>query len=77
MKFLGGIALAALMSVPANAQTLRYATIGAPSLDVQMGTATLASTISQHMFETLYAFDAANAPQAGLFPTTARPLSSA
>ena len=63
-KFLGGIALAALMSVPAYAQTLRYATIGEPpSLDVQMGTATLASTISQHMFETLYAFDAANAPQ--------------
>src|SRR6056297_3404089 len=63
-KYLGGIALAALMSVPAYAQTLRYATIGEPpSLDLQMGTATLASTISQHMFETLYAFDAANAPQ--------------
>lgn len=63
-KYLGGIALAGLMSVPAYAQTLRYATIGEPpSLDLQMGTATLASTISQHMFETLYAFDAANAPQ--------------
>ena len=63
-KYLGGIALAALMSVPAYAETLRYATIGEPpSLDSQMGTATLASTISQHMFETLYAFDAANAPQ--------------
>ncbi len=63
-KYLGGIALAALMSVPAYAQTLRYATIGEPpSLDLQMGTATLASTISQHMFETLYAFDASNAPQ--------------
>ncbi len=63
-KLLGGIALAALMAAPVSAQTLRYATIGEPpSLDVQMGTATLASTISQHMFETLYAFDAAYAPQ--------------
>jgi peptide/nickel transport system substrate-binding protein len=63
-KLLGGIALAALMAAPVSAQTLRYATIGEPpSLDVQMGTATLASTISQHMFETLYAFDAAAAPQ--------------
>ncbi len=63
-KLLGGIALAALMAAPVSAQTLRYATIGEPpSLDSQMGTATLASTISQHMFETLYAFDAAFAPQ--------------
>ncbi|MDF0601210.1 ABC transporter substrate-binding protein [Psychromarinibacter sp. C21-152] len=63
-KLIGGLALSALMAVPVSAQTLRYATIGEPpSLDVQMGTATLASTISQHMFETLYAFDAANAPQ--------------
>lgn len=63
-KLIGGIALSALMAVPVSAQTLRYATIGEPpSLDVQMGTATLASTISQHMFETLYAFDSANAPQ--------------
>ncbi|MCR8722726.1 ABC transporter substrate-binding protein [Frigidibacter sp. ROC022] len=59
-----GLALAALTSAPVSAQTLRYATIGEPpSLDAQMGTATLASTISQHMFETLYAFDSANAPQ--------------
>ncbi len=38
---------------------LRYATIGEPpSLDVQMGTATIAITIGEHIFETLYAFDA-------------------
>ena len=49
---------------PASAQTLRYATIGEPpSLDVQMGTATLATTIAQHMFETLYAFDSTFEPQ--------------
>ena len=49
---------------PALAQTLRYATIGEPpSLDVQMGTATLATTIAQHMFETLYAFDSQSEPQ--------------
>lgn len=52
------------LGAPAAAVTLRYATIGEPpSLDVQMGTATLATTISQHMFETLYAFDAAFEPQ--------------
>lgn len=59
-----GVALSTLMAMPISAQTLRYATIGEPpSLDVQMGTATLASTIAQHMFEPLYAFDSANAPQ--------------
>lgn len=49
----------------AQAETvLRYATIGEPpSLDVQVGTATIASTIGQHMFETLYAFDESYAPQ--------------
>lgn len=48
----------------ASADTLRYATIGEPpSLDVQMGTATIASTIGQHMFETLYAFDSSYNPQ--------------
>lgn len=48
-----------------SAETLlRYATIGEPpSLDVQVGTATISSTISQHMFETLYAFDSTFAPQ--------------
>lgn len=48
----------------ANAETLRYATIGEPpSLDVQMGTATIAATIGQHIFETLYAFDSTYNPQ--------------
>ena len=57
-------AVATFASGLAQAQTLRYATIGEPpSLDVQMGTATLATTIAQHMFETLYAFDEAGAPQ--------------
>jgi peptide/nickel transport system substrate-binding protein len=42
----------------------RYATIGEPpSLDIQVGTATIASTIGQHMFETLYAFDSKYVPQ--------------
>lgn len=61
---LGGVALAAALALPAMAQTLRYATVSEPpSLDIQMGTATLASTIGQHMFETLYAFDSAARPQ--------------
>jgi peptide/nickel transport system substrate-binding protein len=43
---------------------LRYATIGEPpSLDVQMTTATIVGTISEHMFETLYAFDSKYQPQ--------------
>lgn len=52
-------------SAQASAETvLRYATIGEPpSLDVQVGTATISSTISQHMFETLYAFDSTFTPQ--------------
>lgn len=58
---------AAVMLVPhANADggTLRYATIGEPpALDVQMTTATIAITIGEHIFETLYAFDAAYNPQ--------------
>ncbi|MBD3678530.1 MAG: ABC transporter substrate-binding protein [Rhodobacteraceae bacterium] len=63
-KFLVGMTALALLATPVSAQTLRYATIGEPpSLDLQMGTATLASTISQNMFETLYAFDETNAPQ--------------
>lgn len=63
-RILCGIALASLMSPPLLAETFRYATIGEPpSLDAQMGTATLVSTISQHMFETLYAFDTAKAAQ--------------
>src|SRR5690606_2233137 len=67
MKFgriLGGVAFAALLASPITAQTLRYATVSEPpSLDIQMGTATLASTIGQHVFETLYAFDASAKPQ--------------
>ena len=47
-----------------GAGILRYATIGEPpSLDVQMGTATIAGTIGNHMFETLYAFDSQYKPQ--------------
>jgi len=54
-----------LASAGANAETiLRYATIGEPpSLDIQVGTATISSTISNHMFETLYAFDSTFTPQ--------------
>ncbi len=66
-KIIGGAVFAAVTAFAASAMaegTLRYATIGEPpSLDVQVGTASLASTISQHMFETLYAFDAAYDPQ--------------
>ena len=67
MKFrriLGGLAFAALLATPLSAQTLRYATVSEPpSLDLQIGTATLASTIGQHMFEMLYAFDSSFSPQ--------------
>ena len=58
-------AAAIAVSGQAFAETvLRYATISEPpSLDVQVGTATIASTISMHMFETLYAFDAGFEPQ--------------
>lgn len=63
-RYLSGVAAVALLAAPLSAQTLRYATIGEPpSLDLQMGTATLASTIAQNMFETLYAFDSTKAPQ--------------
>ncbi|MGQ7846397.1 ABC transporter substrate-binding protein [Granulosicoccus sp. 3-233] len=63
-RLLCGAALVAVMPPPLLADTFRYATIGEPpSLDAQMGTATLVSTIAQHMFEPLYAFDAAKAPQ--------------
>ena len=67
-NLLGGAALALLAGLApitsASADTLRYATIGEPpSLDVHMGTATIAATIGQHMFETLYAFDSTYEPQ--------------
>ncbi len=59
------IAAAMAFAGPAYAETiLRYATISEPpSLDVQVGTASIASTISMHMLETLYAFDAGFEPQ--------------
>ena len=61
---LAAVSIGALAAGDAGAATLRYATIGEPpSLDVQMGTATLATTIGQNMFETLYAFDSSGAPQ--------------
>ena len=42
---------------------LRYATVGEPpSLDQQVVTSDLATTIAHHMFEGLYTFNAANAP---------------
>src|SRR5215218_9679376 len=53
-----------LSSQAMAAGILRYATIGEPpSLDVQMGTATIAGTIGNHMFETLYTFDTKYRPQ--------------
>ena len=57
--------LSVMLSTQAMAAgTLRYATIGEPpSLDVHVGTATIAATIGQHMFETLYAFDSKYEPQ--------------
>ena len=43
--------------------TLRYATVGEPpSLDQQVVTSDLATTIAHHMFEGLYTFNANNAP---------------
>lgn len=55
------------MSVAAGAAhadgMLRYATVGEPpSLDQQVVTSDLATTIAHHMFEGLYTFNAANAP---------------
>ncbi len=61
------VAICAAMAPGARAETLHYAIIGEPpSLDMQMGTATLATTIGQHVFETLYAFDSETAPHPGL-----------
>lgn len=57
--------VAAAMCLPATAQghVLRYATIGEPpSLDQQVITSDLATTIAQHLFEGLYTFDASYAP---------------
>lgn len=43
--------------------TFRYATVGEPpTLDQQVVTSDLATTIAQHVFEGLYTFDASNSP---------------
>ena len=58
-----GLALMALSGTAWAEGTLRYATVGEPpSLDQQVVTSDLATTIAHHMFEGLYTFNAANAP---------------
>ena len=57
------LALGSAASLPA-ADTLRYATVGEPpSLDQQVITSDLATTIAHHMFEGLYTFDASYEPR--------------
>ena len=60
------IAAGALMYATSSAYAggmLRYATVGEPpSLDQQVLTSDLATTIAHHMFEGLYTFNASNAP---------------
>ena len=60
------LAVGALMSLTTGALAggmLRYATVGEPpSLDQQVITSDLATTIAHHMFEGLYTFNASNAP---------------
>ncbi|MCA1242197.1 ABC transporter substrate-binding protein [Stappia stellulata] len=65
LKTILAAAFAASMASTAYAGgTLRYATVGEPpSLDQHVVTSDLATTIAHHMFEGLYTFDAANAPQ--------------
>ena len=57
---------AALLAMSGSAMAdgmLRYATVGEPpSLDQQVITSDLATTIAHHMFEGLYTFDSSNAP---------------
>lgn len=56
---------ALFMASSAQADTLRYATVGEPpSLDQHVITSDLATTIAHHMLEGLYTFNAANAPVA-------------
>lgn len=51
------------LSTSVFAETLRYATVGEPpSLDQQVITSDLATTIAHHMFEGLYTFDSSNSP---------------
>jgi len=66
-KLMNSALVAAALSIAtstANADgMLRYATVGEPpSLDQQVVTSDLATTIAHHMFEGLYTFSAANAP---------------
>ena len=60
------LAVGALMSLTTSAFAdgmLRYATVGEPpSLDQQVVTSDLATTIAHHMFEGLYTFDASSSP---------------
>jgi peptide/nickel transport system substrate-binding protein len=60
------LAVGALMSLTTGAFAdgmLRYATVGEPpSLDQQVITSDLATTIAHHMFEGLYTFDGSNSP---------------
>jgi len=58
-----------LASATLAAGTLRYATVGEPpTLDQQVVTSDLSTTIAHHMFEGLYTFDASNSP-VGLLAT--------
>lgn len=60
---LAGSVLFALSGSLLAAGTLRYATVGEPpSLDQQVITSDLATTIAHHMFEGLYTFDSTNSP---------------
>ncbi len=68
LKKVAIVAVAAVFAMPviSTAQTnmLRYATIGEPpTLDQQVVTADLATTIAHHIFEALYAFNSANVPE--------------
>lgn len=55
--------LAALSATASADGMFRYATVGEPpSLDQQVVTSDLATTIAHHMFEGLYTFDATNSP---------------
>ena len=52
-------AFTTLVGAAFAAGTLRYATVGEPpSLDQQVVTSDLSTTIAHHMFEGLYTFDA-------------------
>ena len=56
-------AFTTLSSIAFAAGTLRYATVGEPpTLDQQVVTSDLSTTIAHHMFEGLYTFNASNSP---------------